>query len=47
MWGWVDGHLVLVALLCPVVAFVAVGLQNARLRRRALQRHDIFTRAGA
>lgn len=34
MWGWIDGHLVLIALLTPVVSYVVVAWLNARFVAR-------------
>jgi hypothetical protein len=48
MWTWVDGHLLLVAILCPPVAWASIAATNAWLRARHIrQRADIFAKRGA
>jgi len=48
MWGWVDGHMLLVALLCPVASWLMVAATNAWLQKRHIrQRADIFAKRGA
>ena len=47
MFEWIDGHLLLVAALCPVTAWVVVAWLNARLVRRCERRADIFAGRGA
>lgn len=48
MWSWVDGHMLLVAVLCPVVAWVAVAATNAWLEAQHIrQRAEIFAKRGA
>lgn len=48
MWAWVDGHMLVVALLCPPVSWVAVARTNAWLANRHIrQRAEIFAKRGA
>lgn len=44
--SWIDGHLVLAALISPVLAWVLICLANARLRNRVARRQAIFTERG-
>lgn len=54
MWTWVDGHMVLVAILCWPVSYGLVGLENSRRdwrerrdARRADLRREVFAKRGA
>jgi hypothetical protein len=40
--NWIDGHLVLAALVSPVLALLLVGYANYRLRLRIAKRQQIF-----
>lgn len=40
--NWIDGHLTLAAFVSPILAFLAVGYANHRLRLRVAKRQQIF-----
>lgn len=47
MLTWIDGHLVLVLILCPVAAVLIIGWFNARTARRMQARRNIFAARGS
>jgi hypothetical protein len=42
VFTWIDGHLIVALFMSHVLAFVLIGLSNARLRRRIAKRQQIF-----
>lgn len=41
MFTWVDGHLIVWVILCPVAAFLIVTTLNAQIRRRTQARRSL------